>query len=55
MILSVAVDQFNFEKMSLFKGVEANRANLWHIVVSYVLGVAESESAVCQAQKLIFS
>ena len=45
---SIYVDQFKFDE---FITLEANRVNLWHTMVLYVLGVRESKTAVCQAVK----
>ena len=44
----IYVDQFKFDE---FITLEANRVNLWHTNVLYVLGVRESKTAVCQAVK----
>ena len=44
----IYVDQFKFDE---FITLEANRVNLWHTMVLYVLGVRESKTAVCKAVK----
>ena len=47
----IIVDQAGFKKMIIFKVMEAFCANFWHTSFLGFLRSAESESAVCQAEK----